>query len=468
MDPKLRPAATEGTSLRLRLDEGEEAVVACGRGCLHSRGPLPLRARSEARHHGRPAFPGTCVLVGGSAYEVVTEDGAGERWTYGLRPWPQGEVERGRVAFDAGFLAAIQESRRAERLRQRIRPWRGPLYPLVGLLPEETQEWVCERLGLDALTATVVSGLGESLLVIGGLARFLGSRDDGAAIAGLLLVPGLALLTLPGLGRAFGALLLRETAGSALLAPLFALARRARTPARRRRLDGLERFTRSVFWRRLSLPDEVEAETDGFVVRGALPHLSWDPGHQLEAGGRHWRIEIRGPAREADRLVYTYLLRDSSGSATVAPPATAYTDEVWGEVRREWDAWNTAFAWITTLLSGQVQERAFGHRGGPAAARRGTIASSALTAVVGSYLLISAADSPAADPLAPFFAGVGVLSLADALWRLSAARATRYAPSLLRFLLPDHLLRPERMAFRAHQRAEREAEATLHRGTAAA
>ena len=44
---------------------------------------------------------------------------------------------------------------------------------------------------------------------------------------------------------------------------------------------------------------------------------------------------------------------------------------------------------------------------------------------------------------------------ADGLLRLRAARRGRYAPSLLRFLIPTDVLRPERVAYHAHRDAER-------------
>jgi hypothetical protein len=52
---------------------------------------------------------------------------------------------------------------------------------------------------------------------------------------------------------------------------------------------------------------------------------------------------------------------------------------------------------------------------------------------------------------------------ADAVLRLRATQRGAYAPSLLRFLLPTDLLRPERIAYHAHRDAESRALALLAR-----
>jgi hypothetical protein len=135
---------------------------------------------------------------------------------------------------------------------------------------------------------------------------------------------------------------------------------------------------------------------------------------------------------------------------------------VLGQVQRDWDALNEGFAWLTCMLATDVQARAFGHRGGPAAARRPTTITAAAGAVLGIYLL-SFLPGPAADPLAPFVGGLAVALAADAALRIRATRRGRYAPSLFRTLLPSDSLLPERGAFHAHRDAERETLALLHR-----
>jgi hypothetical protein len=54
-------------------------------------------------------------------------------------------------------------------------------------------------------------------------------------------------------------------------------------------------------------------------------------------------------------------------------------------------------------------------------------------------------------------AALALLTLVDCGARAAASRRGRYAPSLLRFLVPADLLRPERVAYHAHRDAERRA-----------
>jgi hypothetical protein len=118
---------------------------------------------------------------------------------------------------------------------------------------------------------------------------------------------------------------------------------------------------------------------------------------------------------------------------------------------------------LTSLLAADVQARAFAHHGGAPAARRPTLATAAAGAALGGYLL-HFLPGPPGDPLAPAIAVLGLLLLADGAQRFRAARAGRYAPSLLRFLLPSNVLRPERLAFQAHRDAEQDALGVLRQG----
>ena len=77
---------------------------------------------------------------------------------YRLRAWPESEVIRDRVVYGPAFVEAAEADRERARFRDRARPWRFLLYPVVGLLPEEEQGRFCDRLGLYAVTATLVSG----------------------------------------------------------------------------------------------------------------------------------------------------------------------------------------------------------------------------------------------------------------------------------------------------------------------
>jgi len=448
---------------RWRVSDGEEAHLVPGpppAAEIRSSGALPLRARRPALHHARPAFPGTAVVLGEAVFEVVGEDETDGAVLYRLRPWPDGEVFRDRVVYGPAFVRSVEAGRQNERRHARVRPWRFLLYPLVGMLPEELQERLSDRLGIYSVTATLVSGLVESFLVLALLALFGAVADRGRSVALLLAAPGLILLVLPGLGRAFGAFFLRETGGSPVviaavdvLQALGALRERAR--------DDFSPLTRSEFWRRLAEPDALLPSPDGSVLlRSRLPHLGWDRARRLEAGHDYWQVEPQPPERQGRRFAYSYRLRPlgdppEPGAPGPAPPApTAYADEVMGGVRCEWDALNSGFAWLTSMLDAELQSRAFSHRGGPAAVRRATIATAVAGALLAIYLL-SFLPGPPGDPLAPVVALASLLLLLDAGRRLRATWAGRYAPSLLRAVLPSQVLRPERLAYHAHRDAER-------------
>ena len=123
-------------------------------------GGLVPPAPGVSRHGGRArrTTPTRC-----SSETELPEDGL---VVYRLRAWPEGEVVRDRVVYGPAFVRAAEAERERARVRERARPWRFLLYPLVGLLPEEEQERLCDRLGLYAVTATLVSGLVEGLLVL--------------------------------------------------------------------------------------------------------------------------------------------------------------------------------------------------------------------------------------------------------------------------------------------------------------
>jgi hypothetical protein len=457
------PAVAAGR--HVRAAPGEEAVLLPGGAEIRSGGALPLRSRSEAQHHGRPAFPGTAVTIDGALYEVVSQRGGdGPGVVYSLRPWPDGEIARERASWDPGFVAIVLAGRERERRLARVRPWRPLLNPLVGALPEGLQQRVCERLGLDSVQATLVSGLCESTLVFTVTLVALRRSDTGAAIALVSALPGIVLCVLPGLGRAFGARFLRETAGSAPVVLAFrvaeALGRRPALPS------GFVPLTRAAFWQRLATPDAVERRADGTLVhRGLLPHLGWGPGRHLLAGDDWWGVTPLEPALDGDHLVYAYEVsplgdpRAADEPARREPGGLAYAEQVLGEVRRDWDALNEGFAWLTSMLAARVQARAFDHRGGPPAARRATLWTALGTAALGAYLL-SFLPGPEGDPLAPVVALLGLAALTDAAIRGLQARRGRYAPSLFRAVLPSDWLRPERRPFHEHRDAESRALAT--------
>jgi hypothetical protein len=456
------------TTERWRVGEGEEARLTPGCAAaaeVWSRGFLPLRVRSEGSPRLRPAFPGTAVVLGEANYEVLSETELPEEGlvVYRLRPWPEGEVIRDRIVYNPAFVRAAEAERERARVRTKARPWRFLLYPLVGLLPEEEQARLCDRLGLYAVTATLVSGLAEGFGVILLLLLVARGSEEGRAIGLLVSLPGLILLALPGFGRAFGAVFLRETGGSAPVAIAFETLRALGVIAQRRDRRFVP-LTRSAFWERLARPDAVEPASDGSLLfRGLLPHLTWGGGRRLSVGRDFWSVAPEPPVLDRGRLVYAYRLEPLGDPPTPgepppsAPPADTYAEEVLAEVRREWDALNEGFAWLTSMLSAELQARAFDHRGGPAAARRATVATAVGEGLLGGYVLSFLPGGPSADPLAPILGGIAILLLADAVRRIRATRQGHYAPSLFRLLLPSDSLRPERIPWHAHRDAERDA-----------
>lgn len=457
-------AASEGPE-RWRVEDGEEARLTPGAAAdaeVWSRGSLPLRVRAEGSYRLRAAFPGTAVVLGSHTYEVLSETELPEQglFVYRLRLWPEGEVARDRVVYGQGLVRASQAERELALRRERARPFRFLLYPLVGLLPEEDQTVLAERYGLYAVTATLVSGLLESAVIL--LAPVLFAQGGHAhAIAVVSSSAAFSLLALPALGRAFAALFLRETAGSAPVVLVAELLRAIGVSFASHDRTVLP-LTREAFWERLARPDQVTEEADGsFLYRGLLPHLSWHGAHRIENRGDYWQSLPEPPRVDRGRLVYAYRLRPLAepqgpgpGAPPQPPPPFAYAEEVQAGVRREWDDWNFGFAWVTSLLSEELQARAFDHRGGPGAVRRATLSTAAASVLAAAYLL-SFLPGPPGDPLAPAFGLLALLLLADALLRYRASKRGRYAPSLARFLLPSDLLRPERVAYHAHRDAER-------------
>ena len=449
---------------RFRVAEGEEARLTPGAAAdaeVWSRGFLPLRSRSEGSYRLRPAFPGTAVVLGAATFEVLSETELPEDglFVYRLRLWPEGEIVRDRVVYSRAFVHAALAERERARGRERARPFRFLLYPLVGLLPEEEQVRLADRFGLYAVTATLVSGLVEGLLIL--LVPVLLARlGPGFAIGAVTAGAGFSLLALPALGRAFSAFFLRETGGSA---PVVLLCQALRAlGVRFARADRtIVPLTRAAFWERLARPDTVTTEPDGSrVYRGLLPHLSWGGARNLEAGGDYWRVTPEPAVLERGRLVHAYRLapqddpRGAGAPPPTAPHPAAYAEEVMDGVRREWDDLNQGFAWLTSLLSEELQARAFDHRGGAPAARRATLWTAGAASLAALYVL-SFLPGPPGDPIGPLLGALAVALLADSAWRFWASRRGLYAPSLLRFAVPTDLLRPERVAYHAHRDAER-------------
>jgi len=451
---------------RFVVAEGEEArLTPEGPTAAHivSRGYLPLRVRTEDRYRLRAAFPGTAVVLGESTFEVVEEVEQAESVVYRLAPWPEGEVQRDRVVYGPRLVRAAQAEREHARTRERLRPVRWLLYPIVGMLPEEQQDRACDRLGLYAVTATFVSGLVESLafLLVLGLASH--TSDEGRRATLLLSTPLLLAFVLPGFSRAFSAVAFRETGGSWPVILGFEIAR-ALGRAVDRHDATLVPLTRASFWERLALPDRIEREADGSLLYAStLPHLTWQGGRRLEAGGHHWLPALLPPILHRGRLLHQYRVARLGDPVPPgepepeAPSPTAYSDEVLAGMQREWDDLRVGFDWLVSLLATTLQKRACDRRGGQPAIRRWTVITAATSIVLGLYLLSFLPRGPAADPLAPVAGLLGLLLIADGGYRWHRSSRGEYAPSLLRVVLPSDSLRPERLAFHAHRDAERDA-----------
>jgi hypothetical protein len=450
-----------------RVAEGEEGAVTAGprgRGEVRSRGYLPLRVRTDGVPYRRPAFCGTALVLGDSTYEVVGETTTAEGVVYALRPWPEGEVIRDRVAYGPRLVRAAQADRERAATRVRLRPYRFLLYPLVGLLPEAEQERVAHRLGLYTVTATLASGLVEMALPLIAVWQITRGVDEGLRLVMAVVSPALSLIALAGFSRAFAAWAFHETSGSYLVEAAFAAVKGLRHAAAASRDPTLVPLTRNAFWARLEVPDKVEPEGDGVLVfRGLLPHLTWRTGHRVRAHDRYWLVEALPPAVERGRLVYAYRLAASEGSAfptapADAPAADGYAAEVRAGIRREWDDLLPSFSCLASLLSTEVQLRAFGDIGGPSVARRPTWVTALAGLALGGFVLVQPHET--GDPVGPWLRAMALLLLVDGVFRLVRVGRGRYAPSLFRFALPSDSLRPERLAYHAHRDAER-----AHRGS---
>ncbi len=462
------PGARTAKQGSFRVAEGEEAILTAGHAEVRSRGFLPLRVRTQGVQYRRPAFCGTALVVGEHTFEVVGETETKEGVVYALRPWPEGEVIRDRLTYGPRMVRAAREDRERAATRERLRPYRFLLYPLVGLLPEEEQERLALRLGLYTVHATLASGLVELALPL--IAAWVITRgaDEGLRLVVALVGPALSLIAVSGFSRAFAAWAFRETSGSYLVEVAFAALKALGHAAIVSRDQTLVPLTRDGFWTRLETPDKVEAEGDRLLTfRGLLPHLTWHTGHRLRAGDDYWLVEALPPALERGRLVYAYRLSASEGSALPTSPAEppapdAYPREVWAGIRREWDDLLGSFSSLASLLSSAVQRRAFDDRGGPAAARRPTWVTAVTGFALGGFVLLQPQE--AADPVGPWMRVVAVLLLVDGVLRIALTERGHYAPSLFRFALPSDCLRPERIAYHTHREAERTARAEVRDG----
>jgi hypothetical protein len=440
-----------------RIDDGEEARLTPEgptAAAIVSRGALPLRVRDDGAAYRRAPFPGSAVLLGEDCFEVVGEEIGDGSAIYRLEPWPADHVRRAPVAYGPELVHAAQEERRRADVRRRARLFQPLLYPLVGWLPEDRQVRACDRFGLDPVMATFASGGMEMLLAC---ALFKVIRRDVASTGGAFaLITGAAayayVFIFPAVARMVFSLVFREVAGSWLVNLGFRLAEALRLTAARFD-ETVVPVTREAFWARLSLADRHQKEEDGSIlVRGLLPHLSWEKDHRVRAGDDHWMVARLPPVMDKRRLTYRYQLTPLA-EASAPPRPTAYAEEVWEGVAREWGDLLGPFSWLVSMLPSAVQVRAVGRRGGPAALRKPAIVTALVTVAIALRLGVAGLQ-PGAIGFVDAMLRFGVL--ADGLVRLGLVAQGRYAPSVFGLLISDYL-RPERLPYHAHRDAERAA-----------
>jgi len=456
----VRPAKAADRGSRFYVDAGEEARLTPegpGAAVIESLGCLPLRVRSESGGiHHRPVFPGTAVVLGGARFEVVAEETLETGVRYHLDPWPHDHILRDMVEYSPRLVRAAQRERAQAVEVERARRWSWLLYPFVGLLPEPRQLMVCERLGLDAALATLAGALFEALVLFtimtggGGSPLEAMRRHEGL---GFRWVNEAGILMSTILIRALGALAFDEVAGSAVLGFAFEVAQ-ALEPFAARFDAMVVPLTREAFWARLGVPDRHEPQPDGsIVVRSLLPHLTWGTSAgsaRIPAGRDWWSVAVLPPLLERGRLTWRYQLfplGDPKLGAPEPPGVRQYQQEVVAAVEREWDGFLLAFSWLACLFPEDVQQRAYGHRGGPPAARRATL----VTACVELFACVVFLPAPT-----PLTLATAALLAFDGGRRITRALHGRYGSSLVGGLVSDYV-RSERRAYHAHLDAERAA-----------
>jgi hypothetical protein len=428
-----------------RVSEGEEAQLTPGgptAAAIVSRAPLPLRPRRSTSGPQRPGLAGTYVVLGDIPYQVVSEQATAAGMLYLLDPWPPEEVIRDQITYGAAFVQPVLFERESARERARRARVAWPLYPLLGLLPEERQLLVCEYFGLDAIQATFVAGLVEA----GTLLLCIPLLQNSLVL--LLLA---ALLGVSAVLRAVGALVMKEVGGSPLVVLAFGVGDAVRGQ-RWRELKPRRRLTRRAFWRQLQVPDRVVSsdEPGSLEVQGALPHLSWAADGRVKAGEDWWNVVALPPTPAGTELRFRYRLTTRLSRSALAlrvpraPAPTAYRDEVLAEVAHRWDELLSAgLRPLLALLPADVQHRVFDARGGPTPLRRTNLILGGLTVLAAIWFALGA------DIVNLPFGG---LLLLDALQRLWRAQRGQYAPSLFGGLIAGYLP-PERAPYHAHRTA---------------
>jgi hypothetical protein len=159
---------TEGCSryhVRMTPEHGEDF----GHGVYASPGPDGELTVTSPRldlgwHAAKGQVPGTAVLWGEHAYEVVggAKIGRGARWT--LRPWDRASAMRGVFNLEHEAIRVIADQAAAEAQGVRTRKSTVLLLPLLGLAPARLQKHWADEWGLNTERATQISAVCEMLV----------------------------------------------------------------------------------------------------------------------------------------------------------------------------------------------------------------------------------------------------------------------------------------------------------------
>jgi hypothetical protein len=151
--------------VRMTPEHGEDF----GHGVYASPGPDGELTVTSPRldlgwHAAKGQVPGTAVLWGEHAYEVVggAKIGRGARWT--LRPWDRASAMRGVFKLEHEAIRVIADQAAAEAQGVRTRKSTVLLLPLLGLAPARLQKHWADEWGLNTERATQISAVCEMLV----------------------------------------------------------------------------------------------------------------------------------------------------------------------------------------------------------------------------------------------------------------------------------------------------------------
>ena len=433
------PASRRAPRRRRRSGAGASCRCACAPRAPYSPAARVPRHRGRAgRGHGevlspRPSSPMDGLVVSG------------------VRDWPEGEVIHDRVVYGPAFVQAAGGERERARVRERARPWRLLLSRWSACCPRRCRSGSPTALGLYAVTATLVlRPPREPRWCSRSCWSRMRRRDAGSAIVMLrLALPGLVLLALPGLGRAFGAVFLRETGGSApFILALGTCGRSARCASVTTGASSRSRESPSGSdWPH---PDTVEASPDRTLLsRGLLPHSHRDGLAAALAGIATSGASCPSRPRSIAGVSSTRSPRAARRRARGRPAgalAARHRLRGRGPARRPvgWNSPNEGFAWLHLSCSRSSPGARRHHHGGPSGAAAPTLATAIVRADPGPLRTPLPAGGAARRSAGPVRRRLrGRVLLAAMVLRSGRLAEGEYAPSLLRWLLPPDSLRPE-------------------------